>query len=329
MTEKFPITKAILLVGGKGTRLAPLTNQIPKPMLKVAGKPVTEHQIVKAREAGIKEIVLATSYMAEVFEPYFGDGSNFGISIKYAVEEIPLGTGGAIANAAQLLSIEESESIVIFNGDVLSAHNLSQQITQHGATGADVTLYLTEVEDARAYGCVPMDSEGRVSEFLEKMDNPKAKTINAGCYVFTSRAIAEIPRNSVVSVERDTFPRLLQNDFSVYGYKDGRYWIDMGTPQSFLKASRDLILDPSLSSATGAIFAQSLIEDGAVIDSTAHVGEGSMVSAGVRIGPRATVMGSMVMNEAVIGEGSTVIDSYIAPGIKIPPGTEITGKILG
>lgn len=322
-------TKAILLVGGKGTRLAPLTNQIPKPMLKVAGKPVTEHQIVKAREAGIEEIVLATSYMAEVFEPYFGDGSKFGISIKYAVEEVPLGTGGAIANAAQMLELREGESVVVFNGDVLSSHDLSRQIAQHSSTSADVTLYLTEVEDARAYGCVPMNADGRVLEFLEKMDNPKANTINAGCYVFSSRALAEIPRDSVVSVERDTFPLLLHNGFNLYGYKDGRYWIDMGTPQSLLKASRDLILDPSLSSATESVVSESLIEEGVFIDHSARVGGGTMVSSGARIGAAATVMGSMVMNNVEVGEGSTVIDSYIAPGLKVPSATEIVGKILG
>ena len=322
-------TKAILLVGGKGTRLAPLTNQIPKPMLKVAGKPVTEHQIVKAREAGIREIVLATSYMAEVFEPYFGDGSTFGISITYAVEDVPLGTGGAIANAAQKLELNEGESVVIFNGDVLSGHDLSQQIAQHVTTNADVTLYLTEVEDARAYGCVPLDDEGRVLEFLEKMDNPKATTINAGCYIFSSRAISQIPRDSVVSVERDTFPLLLQKKFNLFGYVDRRYWIDMGPPQSFLKASRDLILDPSLSSATDSVISESLIEEGAVVDHTARVGGGSMVSVGVRIGARATVMGSMLMNDVEIGEGSTIVDSYIAPGLAIPSSTEIVGKILG
>ena len=329
MTNSKSSTKAILLVGGKGTRLAPLTNQIPKPMLKVAGKPVTEHQIVKAREAGIEEIVLATSYMAEVFEPYFGDGSNFGISIKYAVEEEPLGTGGAIANAAQMLELRDGQSVVVFNGDVLSSHNLSQQIAQHNSTGADVTLYLTEVDDARAYGCVPMDANGRVLEFLEKMENPKAKTINAGCYVFSSRALVEIPRDTVVSVERDTFPLLLEKEFSIYGYKDGRYWIDMGTPQSLLKASRDLILDPSLSSATGSVINESLIEEGAFVDHSAHVGGGAMVLTGARIGAGATVMGSMVMNNVEIGEGSSVIDSYIAPGLTVPAATELVGKILG
>ncbi|MFM1797420.1 MAG: hypothetical protein RL733_1201 [Actinomycetota bacterium] len=134
------ITKAILLVGGKGTRLAPLTNTTPKPMLKVAGKPVTEHQIAKAVDAGITELVLATSYLAEVFEPYFGDGSKYGISITYAVEKEPLGTGGAIANAALHLDLLPNESVVIFNGDVLSGHDLQAQMGLHTKTRCNTLL---------------------------------------------------------------------------------------------------------------------------------------------------------------------------------------------
>lgn len=329
MVNSTPITKAILLVGGKGTRLAPLTNQTPKPMLKVAGKPVTEHQIVKAREAGLTEIVLATSYMAEVFEPYFGDGSQFGISLTYAVEDVPLGTGGAIANAARILSLKDDESVVILNGDVLSAHDLSRQIVQHQQTEADVTLYLTEVDDARAYGCVPMNEEGRVLEFLEKMENPKANTINAGCYIFNARAISEIPRNAVVSVERETFPQLLAKKFKVFGFKDAHYWIDMGTPQSFLKASRDLILNPELSRATSISHPDSIIESGALVDATARVGGGSVISKGARIGANATIVGSIVMNDVEIGNGTTVIDSYVSTGLSVPSTTEIIGQILG
>ena len=323
------ISKAILLVGGKGTRLAPLTNVTPKPMLKVAGKPVTEHQIVKAREAGIREIVLATSYLAEVFEPYFGDGSHLGISITYAVEDSPLGTGGAIANASRLLTIQEDESILIFNGDVLSAHDLESQINLHEQSKADVTLHLTEVDDARAYGCVPLDSQGRVLEFLEKMENPKAKTINAGCYIFHERAIREIPTQTVVSVERDTFPKLLQDKFAIYGYCDQKYWIDMGTPQSFLRASRDLILNPHLSMATSVTHNESIIEEGAVVHESARVGGGSVISRGATIGAEAIIKGSMIMEGATIGDSANIIDSYIPAGISVASHTALNGEILG
>ena len=204
---------AILLVGGFGTRLMPLTKNTPKPMLTVAGIPVTEHQIAMAKAAGITEIVLATSYLSEIFTPYFGDGSKWGIKIKYAVEKEPLGTGGAIRNAAQLLT--SNESIVILNGDVLSSHDLAEQIRQHEAHDADVTLHLTQVEDARAFGCVPTDDQGRVTAFLEKMENPITNQINAGCYVFNPRVLSTIPLDTVVSVERETFPQLVANNAAV------------------------------------------------------------------------------------------------------------------
>ena len=188
----------ILLVGGFGTRLMPLTKHVPKPMLTVAGLPVTEHQLAMARDAGITTLVLATSYLAELFTPYFGDGSKWGVKLLYAVEKVPLGTGGAIANAAQLLDTQES--IVVFNGDVLSSHNLKEQIRQHEANSADVTLHLTTVEDARAYGCVPTDSYGRVTAFLEKMENPISNSINAGCYVFSPVSYTHLTLPTICSV---------------------------------------------------------------------------------------------------------------------------------
>ena len=147
-------TSAILLVGGMGTRLLPLTLKTPKPMLQVAGVPFTEHQIRKAADAGITEIVLATSYKSELFEPYFGNGERFGIKIKYAVEKSALGTGGGIRNAANLLA--DCDQVVIFNGDVLSGHDLTGQLEFHKKHQADITLHLAQVEDARSYGCVEL-----------------------------------------------------------------------------------------------------------------------------------------------------------------------------
>ncbi len=323
------VTKGILLVGGKGTRLAPLTNNTPKPMLRVAGKPVTEHQIVKARNSGITELVLATSYLAEVFEPYFGDGSEFGISITYAVEETPLGTGGAIANAARKLNLRDDDSVVIFNGDVLSGHNLDDQISMHEKSNSDVTLYLTKVQDPRAYGCVPIDQQGRVQSFLEKMENPIADTINAGCYIFRNRAINQIPNGQVVSVERDTFPKLLSEGFNLFGYLDNNYWIDMGTPHSFIKASKDLILKPELSTATNGVVNDYLIGSNAKIHPSARIGEGSTIGDGVQIQENCIIYGSMISSSATIGAGSEVRDSYIAAGKEIPPNSKRIGQIIG
>jgi len=294
----------------------PLTRNTPKPMLTVAGIPVTEHQILMAKKAGVTQIVLATSYLSEVFTPYFGDGSRWGISIKYAVEKEPLGTGGAIRNAAQLLDSEES--VVILNGDVLSSHDLSEQIRQHEAHDADVTLHLTQVEDARAFGCVPTDHEGRVTAFLEKMDNPVTNQINAGCYVFNPRVISSIPLNTVVSVERETFPHLVSNGAKIYGYLENAYWLDIGTPKALLKASTDIVLR----SAAG------LVMPGATVDSTAEITGGSCVGANSSVGGGTRIESSIVEAGVVIGSGAVVINSFVATGAVVDNGAKITSSCV-
>ena len=296
---------AILLVGGFGTRLMPLTKNTPKPMLTVAGLPVTEHQIAMAKAAGITEIVLATSYLSEIFTPYFGDGSQWGISIKYAVEKEPLGTGGAIRNAAQMLNT--NESIVILNGDVLSSHNLAEQIRQHEEHDADVTLHLTTVEDARAFGCVPTDEEGRVTAFLEKMENPLTNQINAGCYVFNPRVLSTIPLETVVSVERETFPQLVANNAAIYGYVENAYWLDIGTPRALLKASIDIV------ERSG----NSLVMPGAEIDPTASIKGGSCIGRNSIVGAGATVDRSIIEADVTIESGAVITDSFVAAGAHV------------
>lgn len=298
---------AILLVGGRGTRLAPLTNDTPKPMLQVAGVPFTEHQITKAKSAGITEIVLATSFKAELFEPYFGDGKNFGISIKYAVEEVALGTGGAISNAAEML--EGSGPVAIFNGDVLSKHDLAGQFEFHQSNGADVTLYLTQVEDARAYGAVELDSTGRVSAFNEKMENPPTNTINAGCYIFNREVIASIPFGKVVSVERETFPQLLASGAKVFGFIDKSYWLDIGTPAALLKASRDLVFEMNK---------DFLALSDANIAPDAIVSGGSVIGRRSRIDSLAQVDGSVIGDGAVVGAGARLKNCFVADGFQVP-----------
>ena len=302
---------AILLVGGFGTRLMPLTKNTPKPMLTVAGIPVTEHQIAMAKAAGITEIVLATSYLSEIFTPYFGDGSKWGIKIKYAVEKEPLGTGGAIRNAAQLLT--SNESIVILNGDVLSSHDLAEQIRQHEAHDADVTLHLTQVEDARAFGCVPTDDQGRVTAFLEKMDNPITNQINAGCYVFNPRVLSTIPLDTVVSVERETFPQLVASNAAVYGYVENAYWLDIGTPRALLKASIDIVHKSG----------ESVVMPGAQIDPTATISGGSCVGSNSVVGPEVRVDGSIIEADVVIEKGAIITNSFVAAGAHVDKGAVI------
>ena len=307
---------AILLVGGFGTRLMPLTKNTPKPMLTVAGVPVTEHQLAMAKQAGITEIVLATSYLSEVFIPYFGDGAKWGMKIKYAVEKEPLGTGGAIRNAAKLL--DTNESVVVLNGDVLSSHNLAEQIRQHEAHDADVTLHLTEVKDARAFGCVPTDSHGRVTAFLEKMENPLTNQINAGCYVFNPRIISTIPLDTVVSVERETFPQLVDSGAKVFGYLENAYWLDIGTPRALLKASIDIV------KRSGDFLAM----PGSTIDPTAVITGGSCIGPNSTVGAGAVIDGSIIEAGCVVGPNARITDSFVATGAKVDNGAKITSSCV-
>jgi mannose-1-phosphate guanylyltransferase len=307
---------AILLVGGFGTRLMPLTKNTPKPMLTVAGIPVTEHQLNMAKAAGITHIVLATSYLSELFTPYFGDGSKWGMKIEYAVEETPLGTGGAIRNAAKL--IDSSESIVILNGDVLSSHNLAEQIRQHEQHNADVTLHLTQVEDARAYGCVPTDSNGRVSAFLEKMENPVTNQINAGCYVFNPRVLESIPFDTVVSIERETFPLLVKNGAVVYGYVENSYWVDIGTPHALMTASAEIVKRDG----------DFLIMPGSKVDPSARLTGGSSIGGNCQISAGAVIGSSIIESECSIGSNAQISGSYISKGTKVKDGTKISSSFV-
>jgi len=320
-------TSAILLVGGMGTRLHPLTLKTPKPLLQVAGVPFTEHQIRKAADAGITEIILATSYKSELFEPYFGDGERFGIKIKYAVEKSALGTGGGIRNAANLLA--DCDQVVIFNGDVLSGHDLAAQLAFHKKNQADITLYLTQVEDARAYGCVELLENKQIKSFLEKMENPISNLINAGCYIFNRQIIDQIPQNKVVSVERDTFPNLLANNAKVFGYLDNSYWLDIGTPAALVKASADLITGAITSSATPNHTGDNLISPSAQIGSGCVINNGSVIESEVVVESNCQITGSIVGSGAKIGGNCKIIDSIIAPGAQIEAGMVVLTNYLG
>lgn len=320
-------TSAILLVGGMGTRLLPLTLKTPKPMLQVAGVPFTEHQIRKAADAGIAEIVLATSYKSELFEPYFGNGERFGIKIKYAVEKSALGTGGGIRNAANLLA--DCDQVVIFNGDVLSGHDLTGQLEFHKKHQADITLYLTQVEDARAYGCVELLENKQVKSFLEKMENPISNLINAGCYIFNRQIIDQIPQDKVVSVERDTFPNLLANNAKVFGYLDNAYWLDIGTPAALVKASADLITGAITSSATPNHRGDRLISPSARIENGCVINNGSVIESEVVVESNCQITGSIIGSGAKIGSNCKIIDSIIAPGAQIEAGMVVLTNYLG
>ncbi|MCX5384936.1 NDP-sugar synthase [Streptomyces sp. NBC_00083] len=343
------MSEAILLVGGKGTRLRPLTTFTPKPLLRVAGVPFLTHQLARAAAAGVTRVVLATSYLAELFEQEYGDGAQLGLELVYVTEAEPLGTGGAIRNAARHLRSGPDEPVLVFNGDILSGLDIAALREGHRASGAEVSLHLTRVPDPRAFGLVPTDPHGRVQAFLEKPETPEeiiTDQINAGCYVFTRSVIDTIPAGREVSVERETFPGLLRSGGHLRGVVDESYWLDLGTPAAFVQGSADLVRglidSPALPGAVGEaivlpgaqVHERALLSGGTVVCEGAVVERGAVVEAsvvlpGARIAPDTLVHRSVVGRQATVGGGCVVREAVVGdtaevgPYNELPPGVRI------
>ncbi len=299
--------EAILLVGGQGTRLRPLTISTPKPLLPTAGVPFLAHQLARASAAGVTRVVLATSYRADMFADCLGDGSAFGTEIVYAQEGTPLGTGGAIRNAAQALRGGPGSPVLVLNGDVLSGHDLAAQLDLHSKAEAAVTLHLVEVSDPARFGSVPTDADGRVT------------------------AIEEIPPGVVVSVERETFPALIADDAVVMGYLDTSYWLDVGTPEAFVQGSCDLVLGRLASPALppGGVTGEALLLDGAQVGPGAWAGGGTVVGAGSVIEAGARVDGSVLFDGVRVGAGARVSASVLGRGVQIGASAVIDEAVVG
>ncbi|MFI6771089.1 sugar phosphate nucleotidyltransferase [Streptomyces sp. NPDC050355] len=326
------MTEAILLVGGKGTRLRPLTVHTPKPMVPAAGVPFLTHQLARARAAGVEHIVLATSYLAEVFEPYFGDGSSLGLHLEYVTEQEPLGTGGAIRNVAERLHSAPGDPVLIFNGDILTGLDIAALVDTHRTCGADVSLHLTRVEDPRAFGLVPTDDTGRVTAFLEKPQTAEeivTDQINAGAYVFNRSVIDTIPAGRPVSVERETFPGLLADGAHLQGMVDSTYWLDLGTPQAFVRGSADLVLGRAPSPAVPGRHGEALALETAEVAADAKLSGGTVVGPRTVVGAGARIHGSAVLEGAVVEEGAQINDSLIGAGARIGARTVLDGAVIG
>ncbi|MEK7848736.1 MAG: NDP-sugar synthase, partial [Chloroflexota bacterium] len=293
--------KALVLVGGQGTRLRPLTFNVPKAMVPVVNRPFLEHIFRYLLDSGISQVVLATSYLPTAIEDYFGDGRRWGLGITYVVEDSPLGTGGAVKNAAALLD----GTFVVLNGDVFTELNLKDMLAFHRQRRALATMALATVEDPSAFGVVVTGPRGRITRFVEKPSRESAPShhINAGVYILEPELLEYLPPTGTPSMlERDLFPLLAQRRQAFYGYPFSGFWVDAGTPQSYLKLHRHLLL----SGKAGRIDCPEGIHCQARIDGPVDIAEGTVVEAGARVvGPAALGRGCHIEEGAVV-EGSVL-----------------------
>jgi mannose-1-phosphate guanylyltransferase len=294
-------------------------------MLPTAGVPFLTHLVTRIREAGVTHIVLGTSYRASVFEEHFGDGAAFGVELEYVVENEPLGTGGGIRNVAPAL---RGDTVLIFNGDNLVGVDIGGLLTEHHDSGAEVTLCLHRVADPRSYGCVPTDEDGRVLAFLEKDPDPVTDQINAGLYAFDRAVIERIPAGRPVSVERDTFPELLEQGALVRGHLSDGYWRDFGTPADFVAGSADLVRGIAPSPAVPQP-GERLLLPGAEVADSAQVLGGSAVGRNASVGAGAVVDGSVIFDGARIAAGAVVRRSVVGHDAVIGAESQLEDVVIG
>ena len=322
--------KAILLAGGKGTRLRPLTIHTPKPVVPIFNRPFLEYQIDLLKQVPeIDEVILSLNYQPRRIEEIFGDGSDLGIKIRYVVEPAPLGTGGAIKYAGDNLT----ESVVVFNGDVLTEIDLGAVLRLHRERKARATIVLTPVDNPSAYGLVETDADGNIRRFLEKPKPEEITTnhINAGIYVLEPETFDRIPSDVAWSIERSYFPSLIERDETFVAYVYDGYWIDIGTPEKYTEVHRD-IMDGRFSAGPFQgmppprlfISPEARIEDGAVVEGPCFIDEGVLVKAGARIGPH-----SVIGKQTQVEEDAVVDGSIIWPNCRISRDATVRNSIVG
>ena len=295
-------------------------------MLPTAGVPFLAHLFSRVRAAGVRRVVLSTSYRAEVFADHFGTGADLGLELEYVTEAEPLGTAGGIRN---VLDRVRSADVLVFNGDVLSGVDLPKLVATHADGGADVTLHLTRVDDPRAFGSVPTDADGRVRAFLEKSPDPVTDQVNAGCYVFRRAVLESIPAGRPVSVERETFPGLLAAGATVLGYVDSTYWLDLGTPATFVRGCADLVLGIAPTAALPGPPGPAMVLPGGTVAAGAAVTGGTTVGAGCAVGAGARLDAAVLFDGAQVQEGATVVRSVLGRGAVVGPSCVVEDAVLG
>ena len=318
--------KAVILAGGEGTRLRPLTYTTPKSLLPICNRPFLEHQLRLMRDHGITSAMLLTGYLAEVFEPFARRMAGEGLSLEIVREEKPLGTAGAVRNVLDRLE----GTTIVFNGDVLTDLDLTVLIESHRSHGAAVTLTLTQVADAGPYGLVPLEPDGRVQAFLEKPPPEVAMAgglINAGTYVLEPRVLDDVPAGEMWSFERQLFPSLVDRGENVFGFVSDGYWLDIGTPERYLQAHWDILEGRTRSEPLGELVHDGLLlGDGAKWDGlTGPAVLGPRASAS----PDAKLERAVLLEDATVEGGAVVIDSVIGQGAVVATGERCDRRLVG
>jgi mannose-1-phosphate guanylyltransferase len=319
--------QAVILVGGEGTRLRPITARVPKPVAPVVERPFVAYILDNLARHGVERAIFSTGYLAAAIEAEIGDGAAYGLCVEYCVEDEPLGTAGAIANCAARL---HDESFLVFNGDVLSDVDLSALGALHADRGGMGAIYLTPVDDPRRYGLVELRDDCSVASFLEKPGEWSGEAlINAGVYVLQPEVLDMIPRRRMFSIERGVFPRLAQAG-SLFGYVERCYWRDIGTPESYLRAHID-ILERTVETVVGQnldagyvyVHPEASVDERARVVPPAYIGARARVSAGARVGPL-VVVGA----DSVVHEGAVIVESVLQSGVTVGPHAQLERSIL-
>ncbi len=318
--------QAIVLVGGEGTRLRPLTESTPKPALTLVDRPFLAYMVEWLGGHGVSEVVLACGFLPDVLREALGEEEHAGVRLTYVTEPERRGTAGAIRFAAEQLGERLGERFLALNGDVLCDLDLGALARAHAERAASATLALHPVPDAAAFGLVDTDEAGAVLEFLEKTGEAVPGEVNAGAYVLERSVLDLIPPGREVSIEREVFPRLV--GAGLHGLLLEGYWMDIGTPGRYLQASWD-ILEGRVRTAVRPTAPGLFVSAEAGVDADATLGPRAVVSAGCEVGAGAEVRGSVLLAGCSVGPGARVLDSVLAPGVSVPAGAEVRDAVLG
>jgi NDP-sugar pyrophosphorylase family protein len=317
--------QALILAGGQGTRLRPLTINTPKPILPIANRPFLLYQIERLRETGITDIILALNYKPAKIEEILGDGSTFGVKIRYLVEPSPLGTAGAYRFASDFIN----QTTIVLNGDILTDLDISAAVEKHKNRRAAATIVLTKVENPLAYGLVETTEDGRIKRFLEK-PNPeelakiKLDTINAGTYILEPKVLDLIPKGENYSFEYGVFPALLNRREEFFGYlPNDTYWLDIGTPQRYLQAHHDLLAGKVRDFKEKTNFDTISLTENVEIDGKSIIAEDCVIKFGAKI------INSVLGRGVFVEENAVIKNSVILSNTKISTSVSISDSIIG